>query len=744
MHCALTSTLTHLMRAQVQEVFRLPEALALRLLHCMSRHFSALLTKSQMPLRCSYLGRHPPGADLAPERLPLFLTVLPTALHPLALRAHSPAIDRDRRLHLPHLPLSHAATAIAAACSLPHLTSLLLCQNCTGCYLRSSGAASSAMLARKDIAAHIAVEFSRLAHCSALRSLAFHHATSEDDCGLMRADLDIGPFQTDEFCDIVLHNLPQLKHVTQLELIGFNFAKVTASPALPALASSLRSLHLGGRVPGSLGKRDTYGDPSIHPDQTRSCMGPYCPPARELSAVLTSLHALEQLDLSGCGISGKSWMEVVPTLSTFPLHSLNISNCSLVLSAALPLMWPSALERQQRPFARLTSLDISGNPMDTPHGSGRSCYDQMRQDTSRSPISTLLGQLTELQAANLTYRCKPSLDWFVKELERSNARAERCSIGVKRMRLKPWRGTPPAPREDASDSEPHARVRVRRCLAAMTRLRALQCEWADYLDAKRQPAPADLPNLRDLSVSHTCVGTGSAQLLTRRPLDLLTGLLLQSLEVSCHQASAFSSWLGSLTTLRVLRVHSMHAAVHPLSAVQLERVVACMGGLTQLVELRVCLEHPQEGCNPAVQALGEALPRLQRLTCLEFGLHGRSELRRPGRGQQATTHGAHGAPITKLQPSPGLNELWLHNIWLDWEADENGRDISDYALGVGSVMFEQMPRLRVVVLDQCILGESVERIRGGLPAGAALRVPSTRMYLGNCGLRGRRSLPLRV
>ena len=680
---------------QVLEVLRLHDGLALHLLRTIGHLLVTSPIISRRLFCCSsHINTTCFHRHVRPEQLPYFLTVLPTALHPLALRAHSPAIVHNLHLNLPQLQETDFVDAITAACGLPHLTSLSLSINHGACRLHGTSADST----------HLPVALYHLARSTSLRSLYLDYDSTVPFTQLMLSRPGHNSVRQQlPFCDAVLAALPQFHHITDLTLAGFRHSGSAAAMPLLPLPVRLRRFKF---VPSSLDL--DAGKSPLSPRQMRPAYAPAQVPMPTWFSMLGMLRELEELDISGTCLSTQCWREIVPELARLPLRSLSIARCGLVLSEALPVLSFIILDASatRQPFAHLNSLDISGNPLHRASLAAFNLTTMNRSPLRFQPVTALLGKLTSLSALALMYRDSTVMDWFLQQLAHSGAPLERFAVGMGEGGLdsRPLFGT------GISQSLPTASMRS--CVATWPDLRILHVSWPDYGDVNPSLVLLKLSKLEELHVAFLRVsGAGDDWLWPQAP-GALTRLVLSNLTLSVPGARAFASWLHTAATLRVLSVRVAMSGVSSGDAAgdALAGVVAGMRTLTGLVELRVRVDRSFGG---AVQRLADALPRLGELTCLEFGLPQVPDAcNRPPRSEVE-------ALVAALRAVPRLAELQLHHVRLDGEWSDS---VSADATALGAT-FSQLPRLVDVTLNGCV-GEArlvhLRRLEECLPWGACM------------------------
>ena len=694
---------------QVLEVLRLHDGLALHLLRTIGHLIVTSPIISRRLFCCSsHINTTCFHRHVRPEQLPYFLTVLPTALHPLALRAHSPAIVHNLHLNLPQLQETDFVDAITAACGLPHLTSLSLSINHGACRLHGTSADST----------HLPVALYHLARSTSLRSLYLDYDSTVPFTQLMLSRPGHNSVRQQlPFCDAVLAALPQFHHITDLTLAGFRHSGSAAAMPLLPLPVRLRRFKF---VPSSLDL--DAGKSPLSPRQMRPAYAPAQVPMPTWFSMLGMLRELEELDISGTCLSTQCWREIVPELARLPLRSLNIARCGLVLTEALPVLSFVILDASaaRQPFARLKSLDISGNPL---HRASMAAFNLTAMNRSAprfQPISAVLGQLTALSALSLIYRDSTVMDWFLQQLPDSAAMLERFAVGMGEG------GLDVIALFGSGLSRAVQTAAMRSCITTWPDLRVLHVSWPDYGDVDPMLVLVKLPKLEELRVAFLKVDGLSKEWRPAEAPRGLTSLIIGSLALTAPGAWAFSSWLHTATTLRVLSLHAVMFGVqsgedpgHALAG-----VVACVRALTRLVELRVRVDR---ACVGSILGLADALPELGGLTCLEFGLPKVTDARsKPPRREVD-------ALVTALRSVPRLAELQLHHVRLDgdWK-DAVGPD----AVGVATALeetFSQLPRLVDVTLNGCV-GEArlvrCQKLEECLPWGGRLHatpVPEPRL-----------------
>ena len=677
------------------EALRLHDGLALHLLRTIGQ---LLVTSPIISRRLFGCSSHTDAKcyhrHVLREQLAVFLALLPSALHPLAIRAHTSAVDRHSRLNVPHLQEPDAVTALVAACELPHLASLSLSINHGTCRLYGMSLA----------AAKLPATLFRLAQSTSLCSLCLEYNNAVPFTQLIlsspgRSNV-LQPFP---FCDAVLAALPQFHHITDLTLAGFRQTTTAAAvPRLP-LPMRLRSFKF---VPSLLDSE--AGKSPLSPRLMRPAYAPAHFSMPAWFSMLAMLRDLEELDISGTYLSAQCWRETVPELARLPLRSLSIARCGLVLSEALPVLSFIILDASatRQPFAHLNSLDISGNPLHRASLAAFNLTTMNRSPLRFQPVTALLGKLTSLSALALMYRDSTVMDWFLQQLAHSGAPLERFAVGMGEGGLdsRPLFGT------GISQSLPTASMRS--CVATWPDLRILHVSWPDYGDVNPSLVLLKLSKLEELHVAFLRVsGAGDDWLWPQAP-GALTRLVLSNLTLSVPGARAFASWLHTAATLRVLSVRVAMSGVSSGDAAgdALAGVVAGMRTLTGLVELRVRVDRSFGG---AVQRLADALPRLGELTCLEFGLPQVPDAcNRPPRSEVE-------ALVAALRAVPRLAELQLHHVRLDGEWSDS---VSADATALGAT-FSQLPRLVDVTLNGCV-GEArlvhLRRLEECLPWGACM------------------------
>ena len=691
------------------EALRLHDGLALHLLRTIGQ---LLVTSPIISRRLFGCSSHTDAKcyhrHVLREQLAVFLALLPSALHPLAIRAHTSAVDRHSRLNVPHLQEPDAVTALVAACELPHLASLSLSINHGTCRLYGMSLA----------AAKLPATLFRLAQSTSLCSLCLEYNNAVPFTQLIlsspgRSNV-LQPFP---FCDAVLAALPQFHHITDLTLAGFRQTTTAAAvPRLP-LPMRLRSFKF---VPSLLDSE--AGKSPLSPRLMRPAYAPAHFSMPAWFSMLAMLRDLEELDISGTYLSAQCWRETVPELARLPLRSLSIARCGLVLTEALPVLSFVILDASaaRQPFARLKSLDISGNPL---HRASMAAFNLTAMNRSAprfQPISAVLGQLTALSALSLIYRDSTVMDWFLQQLPDSAAMLERFAVGMGEG------GLDVIALFGSGLSRAVQTAAMRSCITTWPDLRVLHVSWPDYGDVDPMLVLVKLPKLEELRVAFLKVDGLSKEWRPAEAPRGLTSLIIGSLALTAPGAWAFSSWLHTATTLRVLSLHAVMFGVqsgedpgHALAG-----VVACVRALTRLVELRVRVDR---ACVGSILGLADALPELGGLTCLEFGLPKVTDARsKPPRREVD-------ALVTALRSVPRLAELQLHHVRLDgdWK-DAVGPD----AVGVATALeetFSQLPRLVDVTLNGCV-GEArlvrCQKLEECLPWGGRLHatpVPEPRL-----------------
>lgn len=715
------SPLTTTSHMQWQEVLQLPEHIIDRLMHHAGQQF-ATARRTRNTQNSSVEVRY--HRHVLPEQLPIFLEALPMALHPYALRVHAPSVVRPGHLCLPRLHTCHAAAAVTAACGLPHLTSLSLHVWNDESRHRGSDPA--------DTATDLPTALSCLARSTTLRSLSLGHGRRHD----LPHHGSACPPGLSAFSDAALAALPQFQHVTELTLIGFCRGGCAACAAPPSLPARLHSLKFSLMDPAT----DGPGVPL-----TGSDAAPVFSHMPARFAALQMLPALGELDISGSVLSGECWRGIVPELARLPMHSLSIAECGLVLTEALPLMCCDTGNQAAalKPFARLRSLDISSNSLDTEP----ICYPSMvyGREAPFAPTTGLLGQLTAVRALRLAcWDCDVMVS-FLQQLADSGALMHRFAIGRCKFSCA----------AQTLVQAGNVEQSVQACVRRWPGLRVLALAWQLHECITLEEALLNLPCLEDLTVEERSwrgFRQGSHPMQVTSPV---TKLVLENLALPWFDpaAGAITTCFDGMTMLRVLILHGetgMFTHEHEYLATMMARLSA----LTELAELR--LRMPRV-CDEDVRGLAEALPQLRQLTCLEYGLPQEAQSctcpRRPAPEVLTMAEPL----VVALRAVPLLAVLRLHSVRLDGVTHEpvmpragpqvaavgaveviqealhrpqSAGDTQPLPSASGGAMaalresLARLPRLMHVTLDQCISQAGLmglDMLGEGLPWGATVQ-----------------------
>lgn len=647
---ALTTVrLVHEPCVQVNQILRLPGEAAVQVLHDAYRN----LYKRPLLVRSSC---HPilhddcAARDLPRILHPVFLKGTVDALLPLAVQSIDPEGVRCHHLHFPHMKNRYAGSVLAAAATIPHLTSLDLNLTCRGCKAQDLVGRTTSFSRSGPVKLPASLESLRI-------NYAAYDGPSSSCIKLMAL-----------VSQALLDAVPNL---TRLELSDFHSKDHDLATLLPPFATRLRCLHLP-RCDLFMEQSDTHAS---------SWLG-----------ILSTLCAVEDLDLSGNWMSRQFAGKLVAALSHLPLRRIALTDCGLEIVSTLARLHTEQRGHRADPdtparaASSLRELDLSRNAVESVPKTGR--------------LQPLLGRLTMLGLKDLTCGNKEGARSLLRELRASGADMREFRFGI-----------------DAPTAGFVARMQ--RCLTAWPRLRVLRLHWKARVELSTlfgKDMAVYASGLEELSLQ----GMGGMDAdYPAAQLPLLTKLVVQRVSCSLQGERGLGAWLGEVPSLQVLRIFNMNAGHESGAEPQPGRLFQHLTLLTRLRELRVPAYVTSCGVFEFVtlqylQPLAGVLRQLTGLTCLDvrapcdFGM------------ELAALSGFLGA----LSALVGLEELQLHRLPLD-------KDRGDAVGKLGSAL-RKMPRLAVLQLVECLNVESLnhlEALHSCLPDDAVLLFQYTSVYV---------------
>lgn len=292
---------------------------------------------------------------------------------------------------------------------------------------------------------------------------------------------------------------PKLLHLTRLEMHGCRSHDDTLATSLPPLTSRLLCL----RLP----QCGLFREPSI----------PHVCHASSWLGLLSTLPAVEDLDLSRNRISRKYAGKLVAVVSHLPLRRLAHTDCGLEAVSALAQMHTEQGEDPSRPLISLRELDLSCNAMDTVPKAG-------------SP-QPLLGQLTVLGMEFLICHSREGVRSLLREVQGRGADMRESRFGMGRQVV-------------------GVAALVQRCLVTWPQLRVLNVCWpagvpyrSGTLESKDMPV--HVAGLQELRLQH--VRSQEPEPSVPQRLPLLTKMVIFDVEYSLNGERALGGGDAFLT-----------------------------------------------------------------------------------------------------------------------------------------------------------------------------------------------------